>query len=175
MTPSPIPSPSRLPFPNPVAPAVQGQFLSIKNMIRFLRTFLTVTFAVMFMAGCASKKLESGGAYAPTDSTGAATAAPDLPLFTVDSAYRIAYNTVDSIFTIEKDNRDLLWKMNPEIKHTLDRIRPQAWEANVKFHTARNAYIANPVPANLAVLQQILATMQQLVATATAVLPKGSV
>ncbi len=137
--------------------------------------FMVATLIALSLVGCASNKLEPGGAYAPVDSAGVATTAPDIALFTVDSAYRIAYNTVDSIFTIEKDNRDLLWKISPEIKHTLDKIRPQAWDANVKFHTARSAYLAHPTPANLDTLNQVLATMQQLVATASAVLPKGSV
>ena len=137
---------------------------------------LLLIIAVVVLAGCASKKLETGGAYAPTDAvTGMPISNPDLPFFLTDSAYRIAYSTVDAVFMFERDNRLMLWKLNPEIKRTLDKIRPQAVSANIEYLKGRAAYMANPTPPNLDILKQVLAKVQQLTQTALAVLPKGSV
>src|SRR5678815_4577228 len=139
-----------------------------------LAAFMAAMVIALSLIGCASGKLAPGGAYHPTDTNGVAISAPDAAFFAVDSSYRIAYNTVDTVFLFENDNRAMLWALSPTIKHTLDNIRPQAVAANVEYHKARDAYIANPVPANLDLLKQVLAKMQQLTATATAVLPKGN-
>ena len=140
---------------------------------RNLSGFGLILVASLFLASCASHRLESGGAYAPVGEYGTNTVAPDIGFFAVDSAYRIAYSSVDAIFQLEKDNRATLWKLNPEIKHTLDRIRPQAVEANRQYIVARKVYISKPTPANLDIMSAVLAKIQQLTATATAVIPKG--
>lgn len=115
--------------------------------------------------GCKST-LESGGAYAPTGQL------PDKAFFIVDAAYQVGYQTIDAAFQFERNNRALLWKASPQIKHTLDDIRPQAAAANKEYLTARAVYMANPTPSGLTTLQTVLAKIQQLVVTATSVLPK---
>ncbi len=129
--------------------------------------------AVVFLAGCNKSTLAPGGDYAPVDSSGAATSAPDMSLFLVDSAYQMAYSAIDAVFTTERNNRQFLWGISPTIKHTIDGIRPQAVSANADYLKARAVYIANPVPANLAGVQEVLAKVQQLAVTAQAALPKG--
>lgn len=130
--------------------------------------------ACLLFAGCKAPQLEAGGAYAPLDANGVAIVAADPVFFEVDSAYDLAYSTIDGAFLFERQNRAALWQISPQIKHTLDAIRPQAWAVAVQYAKARQAYIANPVPANLSTLQSVLAHAQQLVATAQAVMPGKS-
>lgn len=139
---------------------------------------LTASLLAMPLAqsGCKSS-LQSGGAYAPDPTTNAVTGvvtqiASDKPFFIVDGAFYLAYSAVDAAFTFERDNRATLWALSPEIKHALDRIRPQAVIARNEYIAARKAYIANPTPSGLDTLNTILAKIQQLQATATAVIPK---
>ena len=132
-----------------------------------MKNFLALMLLAL-VAGCGTPRLETGGAYAPP------SVAADYGFFAVDSAYRIAHGTVDAAFEFERDNRAALWTVSPEIKRALDKIRPQAWDANLLYHRARMAYLTNPVPANLDLMRQVLAKMQQLSITAQAVLPKGT-
>jgi hypothetical protein len=143
--------------------------------------------ASLAWVGCKAT-LAPGGAYSDittnttvtADSGGVLTTnvvlspAPDLPLFIADSAYRLAYSTIDAVFTSERQNRTFLWSLSPTIKHTLDGIRPQAVQFNLDYLTARAAYIANPVPTNLAGVQAVLAKIQQIATAAQAALPKGA-
>lgn len=132
----------------------------------------------MAFTGCASK-LQSGGAYAPTktviengQTNIVATAAPDKAFFVADAAFDLAYSAVDAAFNFERNNRLLLWRISPEIKHTLDKIRPQAFNAAQTYALARDGYMANPTPAGLDGVRNALGKMQQISAAAQAVLPK---
>lgn len=121
--------------------------------------------------------MEPGGAYAPDPTTNAVTGvvtqiATDKPFFIVDGAFYLAYSIIDGAFTFERDNRATLWALSPEIKHALDKIRPDAVVARNSYIAARKGYIANPTPAGLSDLQFALAKIQQLQAAATAVIPK---
>lgn len=130
---------------------------------------------IALWTGCKST-LAPGGAYAPgnfvvaTDPSGVtttnftATGVSDKAFFAVDSAYDFAYSTIDAAFTFERENRLALWKLSPDIKHTLDKIRLQAWDANVRYFRARQQYLSNPVPAGLSTLQSTLAELQNLAA-----------
>lgn len=119
-------------------------------------------------AGCAhTPTLETGGTYAATN------AAPDLAFYVADSAFDTAYSTLEGAFKFERDNRDALWKISPDIKHTLDKIRPTAWDVVQRYSRSRAVYMAHPAPANLTPLQTVVDDAQRLAATALAALPKG--
>jgi hypothetical protein len=123
-------------------------------------------------SSCKNSRLEVGGAYAPV--TGSTTnAAANLAFFQADSAYDLAYSAIDAAFKFEKENRAMLWKISPGIKHALDKIRPEAVNINRKYLAARAAYMAYPTPAGLGDLQTMLGQLQQLSAAAVAVLPKS--
>ena len=132
-------------------------------MKRFYSLFLALA-CLVAMPACKSS-LAPGGAYAVQGQ-------PDMAFFVADADYQVAYQTVDAAFVFERNNRAYLWTISPNIKHTLDGIRPQAVKVNADYLIARAAYIANPTPPGLTGMQAILAKMQQLVATATSVLPK---
>lgn len=129
-----------------------------------LYSLLLALVCLVALPACKSS-LAPGGAYVVQGQ-------PDMAFFVADAAYQVAYQTVDAAFTFEKSNRAYLWTLSPNIKHTLDGIRPQAVKVNTEYLTARAAYIANPTATGLTGLQAVLAKMQQLVATATSVLPK---
>ncbi len=140
-----------------------------KNKLKiFVSTILVVT--SLAIAGCVHK-LELGGAYSPsqTNSLGVVTAvsAPDMALYTADSTFALAYATADGAFTFERNNRAFLWKVSPNIKHNLDKIRPQAVDIKNRYLAARKIYIANPIPANLSTLNLILAELQKITVVAT--------
>jgi hypothetical protein len=131
-----------------------------------LGVVLLLCLGIGFGAVSCGKTLEPGGAYAPAGQV------PSLAFFEADSAFDLAYATVNAAFTFERDNRDLLWRTSPQIKHTLDEIRPKAWEWAKSYATARKAYLANPVPSGLPPLEQALSEIQRLAATALAALPQ---
>lgn len=142
----------------------------MKRIRQLTATVLSLLCLVALVACKAT--LAPGGAYAPTDTNGVAIFQPDMAFYTIDAAYDLAYSGVDAALKFERDNRLTLWKVSPQIKHTLDEIRPQAWSANVQYLKVRTGYIANPVPSGLNDLQSILAKMQQITSAAQAALPK---
>lgn len=128
--------------------------------------------------GCKAT-LEPGGAYAPVTTnsvTGEVTAtqAPDLAFFNIESAYLLSYSVIDAGFRFERDNRAMLWKLNPNIKHTVDSIRPQAVAANAEYFRARKVYLANPIPPNLTPLRDLLTRINTLACSISAILPQGN-
>lgn len=126
---------------------------------------LLSTLILTLVDGCKSTpNLEMGGAYAPVN----AQAQPDL--FIADSAYKLAYDTVDGVFKFERDNRAALQKISPGIKAGLDKIRPIAWKIDQRWCTARQAYVATPGAGSLSTLQGILAEMQRLIPAAQALI-----
>lgn len=126
---------------------------------------ICLALAVVFAPGC-GKTLEPGGAYAPAGQQ------PDKAFYVSDAAYQVGYKLIDAAFNFERDNRAYLWNVSPNIKHTLDQIRPQAVAANAEYLNARAVYMKYPVPANLSTLQTALAKIQQLATTAQSLLPK---
>jgi hypothetical protein len=121
-------------------------------------------------AGCKSTPAP-GGFYAPTNALGQAASAPDKAFYVADGSFATAYAALDATFTFERENRTALWKVSPSIKHALDDLRPKAVEARNIYIAARQAYLANPVPANLTALKTALTRVQQLSAAVVAALP----
>lgn len=137
--------------------------------MKSIRTFLFAAFAMAMVAalpiGCASK-LESGGAYAPPGQ------APDKSFYAIDASFDLAYSVVDAAFTFERNNRQWLWKVSPDIKHLMDQIRPQAADGVAAYARARREYLRTPTPAGLTALQTALDQMRRLSSAAQAALPK---
>jgi hypothetical protein len=146
------------------------------KLISGIFTLSIMCACIALTPGCATK-LEQGGAYAPittnADGTVMATAQPDIGLFAADASFDLAVSALDTAFKFERDNRALLWKISPEIKHGMDAIRPKAVEVKLKYAVARSAYLANPIAPSLDTLQQVLAEAKALSAAAQAVLPKS--
>lgn len=137
-----------------------------------LLAILTLAVLTTFTA-CKTPKLAPGGAYTTsvTNTVGTnivVTTTGDLALYTADASFDLAYKTMDAAFKIERDNRDYFWKLSPQIKHTMDRLRVIAQQAVNDYAAARTAYLANPTPAGLTGVQAVLAQIQQLVYAATA-------
>lgn len=133
-----------------------------------LYTLFAILAIAIALQGCGTPKLAAGGVYAPAGQVA------DLQLYQADVAYSLAFGTLDSAFRFERENRTTLWKLSPQIKKSLDAIRPDAWQANQHWAVARQAYITSPVPANLTAIQVIVAKVQQLAVTAQAALSKGN-
>lgn len=140
----------------------------------------------VLMGGCAGStaRLEQGGAYNPTalvlstndagvvSQTVVVSQTADFALYAADASFDLAYSTVQTAFKIERDNRQLLWGISHEIKHALDKIRPEAWALAGRYVAARKAYVDNASGANLSVLQEVLERFSQLaVAAQAAVVP----
>jgi len=132
----------------------------------FALVFAAILAMTILASGCKTPTLAAGGSYAQAGQK------PDLALYSADAAYASAYATLDFAFKFERDNRAMLWKISPQIKHSLDAVRPVAVQVNLRWAAARKAYLLHPVPANLTTLESILADGQRLAATATAALPK---
>jgi hypothetical protein len=151
----------------------------MKNKLMFM-TAMALAVAAIGLTGCKTPQLAAGGAYSPgefvltTNSTGAvstnfvATSAPDVAFFVADQTYNAAYSIVDSAFKWEADNREQLYTLFPQIKKTLDGIRPTAWNIQRRWAFARKAYEDNPISANLTTIQAIVAEIQRLVPVVTA-------
>jgi len=131
-----------------------------------------LVFCSLMSIGCRAPQLEPGGAYAPiaTNSAGIVTTNTDLQLYLADREFIAAYDVVDSILTLERDNRALWWKISPEIKHTLDKVRPQAWDARNRYKALRQAYLSAPSPQGLAQLGAITDELSRMGSTIQAAL-----
>lgn len=150
-----------------------------KLCFAFSISILVGALLTVAITGCKTH-LASGGAYSPgefvvTTNVAGTTAtnfvlssAQNIAFYEADTAYNAAYSIVDAAFKWESDNRAQLYKLTPEIKHTLDKIRPAAWQVQQRWAAARQAYEANPIPANLTAIQTLVAQIQSLVPTVTA-------
>lgn len=106
--------------------------------------------------GCVTeKRLEAGGAYAAS-----ATQAAQPELFALDAAFDLAESALDAVFKHEKANREVLWKISPNIKRGLDRIRREATTVKGDYALARTIYLQSPTPAGLNELQTALNKLQ---------------
>lgn len=109
------------------------------------------------LAGCKTPQLETGGAYHPTEAT-----APDTALYVTDAAYKFAYGTVGDVFRFERDNRQAIAQLAPQVKPALDKLRPVAVEIDSRWARARRAYSANPTPSGLDTIKRIVAEVERL-------------
>ena len=130
--------------------------------------YLSLLLLSVCLCGCQTGKLASGGAYASPD-TNAVSQAVAIGFYNTDLSYKTTYMLVDAVFQFERDNRVMLWAIDPKIKHTLDGIRPQAVAADKQYVAARAAYLANPTPVGLDNLSGLLANMQRILAAVQAV------
>jgi hypothetical protein len=140
-----------------------------------LALFAGAIFAGM-IAGCGTT-LQPGGAYsgstlATNTTTGAVStnvaSAPDLEFELADSAYKLAYDTIDGVLSFELNNRAQLLATFPGFKAALDKLRPTLVKIDQRWAAARQAYKRTPTPAGLTTIQSILAEIQKLVPTAQA-------
>ncbi len=118
--------------------------------------------------GCSKTTLEPGGAYSLEGQK------PDKAFYAADAAFELAYSAVNTVFAFEKNNRQMLWDLSPEIKHTLDKVRPTAKEVVIAYAKARREYVKNPTPAGLSALETVLGRMQQIASAAQTALPKAT-
>src|SRR4051794_27853928 len=109
-------------------------FLSVALLAAVLLT------NAIYNVGCSSTKLEAGGSFAPV-ATNSVSAASAIGFYAVDAAYDLAYATVDTAFNFERNNRAVLWRISPEVKHGLDSLRPQLDAVRLKYALARQAYL----------------------------------
>ena len=123
---------------------------------------LAVAIPISITTGCKTPSLETGGVYAPTNSSGQVLY-NDIGLILADSSYKFAYESVLAAFAFERNNRQVIWYISPDVKHGLDVLRPQVVAIDLKWVNARLAYKANPTPAGLSVLQTVLAEIQRIV------------
>jgi hypothetical protein len=141
----------------------------MKKLITLLSCTVLLCGAVI---GCKSPKLELGGAYAPVGPDGVARIAPDVGFFAVEASFKLAHNAIRTVFDFEMENEAMLWRISPEIKRTLDKVRPQVNDAILVYARARDAYLASPTPAGLSNLEFALAKVKQLALAAEAAVPK---
>ena len=140
-----------------------------------LRIIIGIALIVGLSFGCKTSTLAPGGAYNISTTnivTGAVTNKPDITFFAIDSAFDLAYKTVDGIFLFEQQNRDALWAISPDIKHALDKARPVASNIVQRYVVARAAYMANSSSGNLTSLQGILDEIKALSTSIQTALPK---
>lgn len=123
---------------------------------------------LLLVCGCGllrGDKFEPGGAYAKTETS---AAMPDL--YVTDAAFDLAFKSLDTTFKFERDNRAALWVISPKIKHALDGLRVEASQVWLDYAAARQAYLSVPIAANLDTVRLALAKLQQINATALAVI-----
>lgn len=118
--------------------------------------------------GCVTeKRLEAGGAYAAS-----ATQAAQPELFALDASFDLAYTALDASFKYERDNRVLLWKLSPNIKKSMDKLRQEAGTVRGDYALARTVYLEQPTPAGLAELEAALSKLQKANLAALTVIEK---
>lgn len=138
-------------------------------MKKLLSILAVVALSVGLWTGCKTT-LEPGGAYSPvtTNVAGVVINSPDIGLYTTDSAFAASYSILDLAFRFERDNREMLWKISPGIKHTIDKIRPGAETSVQAYKAARADYIKHPSPQGLDLMNSIIIEVQRVASAASA-------
>lgn len=138
------------------------------RILKSFKVFVSLLSAISITAivgcgsgGCKSSTLEPGGVYAPTNAAGEVVYS-DRELALSDASYKLAYETVQSVFKFEKDNRQALWEISPDIKKALDAGRTNAVAIDRRWAQARNTYKKNPTPEGIGTLQSILSELHRL-------------
>ena len=150
----------------------------MKKLILFLP--IVALALCLGLSACKTPKLAPGGAYTASvtnyvGTNAIITTTSDLTLYTADASFALAYRTLDAAFLIERNNRDYLWKLSPNIKHTMDKVRVEAQKVVNDYIAARAAYLANPTPVGLTGVQSVLAVIQQLLFAANAAIGAGTI
>ena len=122
------------------------------KMLRHVTALIGLAIAVLFSPGCATPKLQAGGAYSGK-----------AELYRVDLAITSAYQVFDAFLAFEHANRASL---GSDVQKSAAVIRESAplW-----FSTAialRDAYAAAPTDANKVLLDKSLAVLQAAVTEA---------
>lgn len=134
----------------------------MKRLLTASISFFAVCVVASFiLVGCKTPSLEPGGAYAPTNVVGQVVS-NDIGLALVDASYKFAYESIQTVFKFERDNRPAIWAVSHNVKKGLDDARPRVVEWDKRWATARFEYRQNPTPAGLNKLQTILAEMNRL-------------
>lgn len=115
----------------------------------------------VILPGCKTPTLEPGGLYNPTNAIGQVLY-NNTGFALADTTYRLTYETALAVFAYERNNRKVIWDLSPQVKKSLDRIRPTVVDIDHRWAMARKAYRANPTPAGLSTLQSILDEIQKL-------------
>lgn len=134
------------------------------NKKRILTALLlsSVLAVSLSLTACKTPRLEPGGVYAPTNSVGQVIY-NDIGLALADASWKLAYETVLGVMEFERENRQALWDISPDIKRSLDSIRPTVVDIRLRWNQARQIYEANPTPAGLTTLQTIMSEIERLV------------
>lgn len=133
-------------------------------MKKYLSLIIIAAALVGFGFGCSTERLEIGGSYAQPGQT------PDLILFQTDSAFDLAFTATQATFKFERDNREMLWKVSPDIKHSLDAARPTAFQCGQEYQRARAAYLLSPTPEGMDTLKTVLSKMSSIYSSVVVVL-----
>jgi hypothetical protein len=141
-----------------------------------LFTAVMMSVGTLAWSGCNKSTLAPGGAYAPatfvTNADGTVTTTQtvmsDMAFYITEASFLLAASTIDTAFRFEAENEMMLWRISPEIKHTMDKIRPDATQAVMAYKAARNEYKKHPTPTGLDLLQTLLSKVQQVATSAAA-------
>lgn len=140
----------------------------IRSVFAFIALLALMT---GLMVGCKGS-LESGGAYTEsiTNSTsGTISQKQDKFLYTSDATFDLVYKSMKAAFAIERNNRAYFWQISPEIKHSLDKIRPQTQQAINAYATAREVYLSRPSPTTQDAVQKALDQAQLILNSINAI------
>lgn len=129
-----------------------------------MKTAICLIAVALLALGCVATRLSTGGAYAQSE---ASKAQPEL--FALDASFDVAYAALDTVFKYEKQNRSALWKLSPNIKHGLDKLRKESVIVATDYATARTVYLTNQVEG-LSRMQSSLNKLQAAGASAVVVI-----
>lgn len=130
-------------------------------------TNLLLLFVILVVGAACKSTLQEGGAYNPAPET----VQPEKALYAADASYKFAWVTINTAFDFERENRATLWKISPDIKKSLDKLRPEAQRANTRYLQARAVYLTNSVSVNLSDLESALSGIQRVATSVQAVIP----
>lgn len=146
----------------------------MKKLAQFILPLFLFVVLIAGVGGCHTNKLAGGGAYTSLVTntvSGVVTTNTDLAFFVTDSAFTGLQGTIDGVFKYEQDNRAALWSISPNIKLSLDAIRPTASEIVVRYLALREIYKVSKTPGNLTPLQTALGDIKPVAAKIVLIIP----
>lgn len=127
-----------------------------------LLTILPILAAISLMPGCTTPRLAESVSAQPVDQL------LQVALYKADLEFTTADTITGLILQWERENRAILWQVNPQIKYKLDKVRINLPTARAAYFMARDLYTNINDSQSVIDLRAAVARMQELQSAADA-------
>lgn len=144
------------------------------NKVQTILSCLLLSCSLAFFASCQSGCRTGSGRFNPTTGQYDTNAPADQIVVTAQSVRQTALDTFELVSQTEAQLRDTLWKVSPDIKHSVDHIRTHGIEWINSLTAMTDAYQSNRTEENKVKLDGAIAMLQAAIAEAQGYIAQGN-